>query len=142
MAYRNPTPTVDIIIEVDGGLVLIERRHDPVGWALPGGFVDEGESVESAAIREALEETSLNVQLTDLLYVYSNPKRDARQHTISTVFIASANGTPEAADDAANLKVVAIDEIPSNLCFDHARILEDYRTFKSSGRRPTPGGDR
>lgn len=142
MSYRNPTPTVDIIIEVEGGIVLIERKHEPVGWALPGGFVDYGESVETAAIREAFEETTLNVALIHLLYVYSNPERDQRQHTTSTVFIAVASGVPKAADDAKNIRVVGLDELPNNLCFDHSRILDDYLTFKETGLRPVPGGDR
>ncbi len=142
MSYRNPTPTVDIIIEVEGGIVLIERKHEPTGWALPGGFVDYGESVETAAVREALEETTLNVTLTDLLYVYSNPARDHRQHTTSTVFVASASGVPRAADDAKNIQVVDLDDLPDELCFDHSRILADYLKFKRSGTRPVPGGDR
>ena len=142
MSYRNPTPTVDIIIEVEGGIVLIERKHEPTGWALPGGFVDHGESVETAAIREALEETKLNVTLTDLLYVYSNPARDARQHTTSTVFVATASGVPQAADDAKDVRIVDPRELPDELCFDHSRILSDYVIFKRSGARPVPGGDR
>ncbi len=91
---RNPLVTVDIIIEVGGGIVLIERKNPPHGWALPGGFVDYGESLESAAVREAKEETSLDVVLTEQFYTYSDPSRDARHHTVSTVFIATANGTP------------------------------------------------
>lgn len=142
MSYRNPTPTVDIIIEVNGGIVLIERKHEPQGWALPGGFVDYGESVEAAAVREAMEETMLVVSLTDLLYVYSNPARDQRQHTMSTVFVAVASGEPRAADDAKNVRVVDPDDLPDELCFDHRRILSDYVEFKRSGLRPLPGGDR
>ncbi len=103
--YRNPVPTVDIIIETPKGIVLIERRNPPHGWAIPGGFVDYGETLEDAARREAKEETSLDVELKNLLYVYSNPSRDPRQHTVSTVFIAKAKGTPKAADDAKNLRV-------------------------------------
>jgi 8-oxo-dGTP diphosphatase len=142
MSYRNPTPTVDIIIEVSNGIVLIERKHEPLGWALPGGFVDYGESVEAAAIREALEETMLAVSLTDLLYVYSNPARDQRQHTMSTVFVGVASGVPRAADDAKDVRVVDPSDLPDVLCFDHRRILSDYVEFKRSGRRPLPGGDR
>lgn len=142
MTYRNPTPTVDVIIELSDGIVLIERRHEPLGWAIPGGFVDHGESVENAAIREAKEETTLDVTLTDLLYVYSNPDRDARQHTMSTVFVATASGTPMAADDAKALRVFGLDALPDRLCFDHRRILDDYLVFRSTGRRPTPGGGR
>ena len=142
MTYRNPTPTVDIIIEIDGKIVLIERRHEPKGWALPGGFVDYGESVEAAAVREALEETSLDVELAELLFVYSNPNRDVRQHTMSTVFIATASGTPKAADDAGDLQLVAPDALPDDLCFDHRLILSDYVRFRETGLRPTPGGGR
>lgn len=137
--YRNPTPTVDIIIELpDERIVLIERKNPPRGWALPGGFVDEGECVEHAAVREALEETELEVTLTELLYVYSNPARDPRQHTMSTVFVGTSTGTPIAADDASAVACFALDELPQDLCFDHAEILHDYVHFKSSGERPSP----
>ncbi len=137
--YRNPTPTVDIIIELDDErIVLIERKNPPLGWALPGGFVDEGESVEHAAVREAMEETELDVTLTDLLYVYSNPARDPRQHTMSTVFIGTSKGSPKAADDARAVACFALDELPEDLCFDHAEIISDYRHFKTSGERPSP----
>ena len=103
--YKNPVPTVDIIIEIqreDGkeGIVLIKRKNPPHGWAIPGGFVDYGESLEEAAVREAKEETSLDVQLKKQLHTYSDPDRDPRQHTISTVFVASARGRPKAEDDA------------------------------------------
>jgi len=124
--YRNPLPTVDIIIEVPGGIILIERRNTPHGWALPGGFVDYGESLEAAAMREAQEETSLTVTNLHLLGCYSDPARDPRQHTISTVFVATGSGTPIAADDAANLAIFPLDQLPSQLCFDHAKILADY----------------
>ena len=124
--YRNPFPTVDIIIEINGGIVLIERKNPPYGWALPGGFVDYGESLEQAARREAKEETSLTITNLRLLGCYSDPQRDARMHTISTVFAAKGTGTPMAADDAANLAIFARDQLPQQLCFDHAVILEDY----------------
>ncbi len=138
--YRNPTPTVDIIIEMeDDHIILIERKNPPLGWALPGGFVDEGEFIEHAAIREAKEETTLDVELTTLLYVYSNPARDPRQHTMSTVFIGSVlSGTPTAADDAAAVKAFKRTELPENLCFDHAEILNDYNTFKDTNTLPSP----
>ena len=123
---RNPFPTVDIIIELDDGIVLIERRNEPLGWALPGGFVDYGESLESAAVREAREETSLDVSTLRLLGCYSDPARDHRMHTISTVYIATGRGIPSAADDALNLAVFKLDSLPELLCFDHARILADY----------------
>ena len=135
---RNPLVTVDIIIEVGGGIVLIERKNPPHGWALPGGFVDYGESLESAAVREAKEETSLDVVLTEQFYAYSDPARDARHHTVSTVFIATANGTPRGADDAKTARVFREDEIPAPIVFDHARILRDYFLFKKTGRRPKP----
>ncbi|HBK22669.1 MAG TPA: NUDIX hydrolase, partial [Planktothrix sp. UBA10369] len=109
MIYRNPTPTVDIIIELidrpDRPIVLIERKNPPLGWAIPGGFVDYGESVETAAIREAKEETGLDVELIEQFYVYSDPNRDPRQHTLSVVFLATAIGQPQAADDAKNLEL-------------------------------------
>src|SRR5687768_8665746 len=103
---RNPLPTVDIIIELgEGEIVLIERKNPPHGWALPGGFVDYGESLEAAAVREAKEETSLQVQLVEQFYTYSDPDRDPRYHTISTVYIATAQGLPRGADDAKTAKV-------------------------------------
>ncbi|MEC8381793.1 MAG: NUDIX hydrolase [Myxococcota bacterium] len=137
MSYRNPTPTVDIIIHKDGKILLIKRKNPPFGWALPGGFVDEGETVEQAAIREAKEETGLDVQLETLLYVYSDPRRDMRQHTLSIVFTASSNGTPVAADDATDLGYYSFKELPK-LAFDHAEIVADYKVFLESGNRPHP----
>ena len=124
--YRNPLPTVDIIIEVKSGIVLIERKNPPYGWAIPGGFVDYGESVEACAVREAREETGLNVRLKDLLYVYSRPDRDPRHHTLTTVFIATADGMPIAADDAKSAGVFSAQTLPIPLVFDHADILADY----------------
>lgn len=134
--YRNPVPTVDIIIEMDGGVVLIERRNPPVGWAIPGGFVDYGESVATAARREALEETRLTVTLQEQFFCYSDPDRDPRQHTMSTVFIARAEGTPQGADDAGQARVFAREALPSPLVFDHARILADYFHYRDTGERP------
>jgi len=124
--YKNPFPTVDIIIELEEGIVLIERKNPPFGWALPGGFVDYGESLENAAIREAKEETSLEIHTLQLLGCYSDPSRDDRMHTISTVFVATGNGIPQAADDAAALKIFSPDQLPDKLCFDHGKILSDY----------------
>ncbi len=124
--YRNPFPTVDIIIELESGIVLIERRNEPFGWALPGGFVDYGESLESAAVREAREETSLEISNLRLLGCYSDPARDNRMHTISTVYIASGRGIPRAADDAVKLATFCHNSLPKILCFDHALILADY----------------
>jgi ADP-ribose pyrophosphatase YjhB (NUDIX family) len=118
---------VDIIIEVEGGgVVLIERENEPHGWALPGGFVDYGESLETAALREAKEETSLDVDLIEQFHTYSNPARDPRRHTISTVFVARAGGTPQAASDARNIGIFTWMSLPEPLVFDHADILKDY----------------
>lgn len=135
--FRNPVPTVDIIIEVEDGagaaarnIVLIKRRNPPYGWAIPGGFVDYGETLEDAAVREAAEETSLAVTLVRQFHTYSDPARDPRKHTVSTVFIASARGVPAAADDAAEARVFGIDELPDPMAFDHADILRDYRERK------------
>jgi 8-oxo-dGTP diphosphatase len=134
---RNPAPTVDTIIELEsGGIVLIRRKNPPPGWALPGGFIDYGESAEAAAVREALEETSLNVHLIELFHVYSDPTRDPRQHTIATVFIAKASGVPYGADDAAEAAVFYQHTLPTPLAFDHAKILADYFAYKRTGRRP------
>ncbi|MBL8035064.1 MAG: NUDIX hydrolase [Leptospiraceae bacterium] len=136
--YRNPVPTVDIIIELKNGIVLIERKNPPHGWAIPGGFVDYGESLEDAARREAQEETGLSVRLKSLLYTYSNPARDPRRHTISTVFVADARGVPVAADDAKNLAVFDLKKLPHELAFDHRQILSDYLKFRKSGSLPKP----
>ncbi len=125
--YRNPVPTVDVIIELDGsGIVLIQRKNPPYGWALPGGFVDYGESLEEAAVREAKEETSLGVTLVKQFHTYSDPKRDPRQHTITTVYMARATGEPKAADDAAGIGIFRKDNLPEEMAFDHREILRDY----------------
>ncbi len=124
--HRNPYPTVDIIIEIPGGVVLIERRNPPHGWAIPGGFVDWGESLEEAAVREAKEETSLDVELIRQFHTYSDPKRDPRHHTITTVYIARARGIARASDDAKAIGVFAEGSLPSPLVFDHSDILTDY----------------
>lgn len=125
---RNPIPTVDIIIELENGaIVLIERANPPYGWALPGGFVDYGESLESAAVREAKEETSLDIELIGQFHTYSDPGRDSRQHNISTVFVARASGIPKAASDAREVGIFSSkDSLPIPLAFDHGQILEDY----------------
>ncbi|MBN2418619.1 MAG: NUDIX hydrolase [Deltaproteobacteria bacterium] len=126
MRYRNPFPTVDIIIRINGGIILIDRKNPPHGWALPGGFVDYGESLETAAIREAREETSLDVRLVSQLGAYSDPHRDPRHHTISVVFIAEADGTPVAADDALSAEIFTFENLPENMAFDHKKICTDY----------------
>ncbi len=137
--HRNPLPTVDIIIELTGGgVVLIERKNIPHGWALPGGFVDYGESLEAAAVREAKEETYLEVQLIEQFYTYSDPSRDPRKHTISTVYIATARGIPQGADDAKRAKIFTKGQLPSPIVFDHSRILSDYFVYKATGQRPKP----
>ncbi|OGQ58230.1 MAG: NUDIX hydrolase [Deltaproteobacteria bacterium RIFCSPLOWO2_02_FULL_53_8] len=133
---KNPYPTVDIIIELDGGgIVLIERKNPPYGWAIPGGFVDAGESLEDAARREALEETSLDVRLIAQIHAYSDPKRDPRFHTIAVVFVATASGSPVAQDDAKNCAIFTEDTLPKQLAFDHASILRDYFRWKREGWR-------
>lgn len=126
MEYRNPVPTVDIIIELPAGIVLVKRKNPPFGWALPGGYVDYGETLESAAVREAREETSLEVSLVRQFHSYSDPSRDPRFHTISTVFIATAKGVPRAADDAAETGVFGREDLPDEIVFDHREIIEDY----------------
>ena len=123
--FRNPAPTVDIIIEIDGGIVLIERKNPPYGWALPGGFVDYGESYEHAALREAQEETGLILHDLRQFHTYSDPDRDPRQHTASTVFIGKAQGTPQAGDDAGSARIFTEHTLPE-LVFDHGQILADY----------------
>jgi ADP-ribose pyrophosphatase YjhB (NUDIX family) len=124
--YHNPVPTVDIIIELGGGIVLVSRKNPPFGWALPGGFVDYGESLEAAAVREAKEETGLGITLIRQFHSYSDPARDSRVHTITTVFIAEATGFPTAGDDAADVMVCGPGALPENMAFDHREIIEDY----------------
>ncbi len=131
--YRNPVPTVDILIAYRGGIVLIERRNPPPGWALPGGFVDYGESLESAAVREAREETGLEVELTGQFHTYSDPERDPRQHTITTVFTAIGRGSLRAGDDAGRARVFRAGRLPEKLAFDHRRILDDYFATLAAG---------
>ena len=130
MDFRNPCPTVDLIIEIEKngrmGIILIKRKNPPFGWALPGGFVDYGESLEQAAVREAKEETSLDVKLKYQMFTYSDPARDPRQHTITTVYIAEASGEPIARDDASDVGIFTRETLPSPLAFDHDKILQDY----------------
>jgi 8-oxo-dGTP diphosphatase len=126
--HRQPFVTVDIIIEYDDGIVLIKRKNPPEGWALPGGFVDYGESLETAAIREAKEETGLDIELIRQFHTYSDPDRDPRHHTITTVFIAQGKGILTSGDDAREAAVFKRDNLPSMIAFDHKRILNDYFT--------------
>jgi ADP-ribose pyrophosphatase YjhB (NUDIX family) len=131
--YQNPIPTVDIIIEIESkGIVLIKRKNPPYGWAIPGGFVDYGESLEKAAVREAKEETNLDVKLIRQFHTYSEPKRDPRHHSISTIYIAKANGVPEAKDDALEIGIFDEINLPDEIAFDHRLILKAY--FKSIRR--------
>ena len=138
MIPTGPHPTVDLIILLgeNRDLLLIERGAPPYGWALPGGFVDSGETFADAARREAREETGLEVELTELFHCYSDPRRDPRRHTVSTVFLATAEGTPRAGDDAAACRRFSTGELPAELCFDHRTILEDYLKYRRSGTRP------
>ncbi len=126
MNREHPLPTVDLIIRKGDRVVLIRRRYPPHGWALPGGFVDVGESLEEAAIREGREETSLDIRLVRQFHCYSDPRRDPRRHTVTTVFIAEGEGELRAADDAAEAGVFSRESLPEPLAFDHAQILEDY----------------
>jgi len=128
ISHRHPLPTVDIIIELKDGVVLIERRNRPEGWALPGGFVDYGESLESAAIREAKEETGLDIELIRQFHAYSEPTRDQRHHTVTNVFVAKAKGKAGAGDDAKELGVFSRGNLPAQIAFDHRDILNDYFT--------------
>lgn len=140
MTYRNPAPTVDIIIELgdrpNRPIILIERHNEPLGWAIPGGFIDYGEQAEVAARREALEEIGLEIELIEQFQVYSDPNRDPRSHTMSVVFIATATGDPQAGDDAKSCGIFESWRIPANLCFDHDRILKDYWRYRHYGIRP------
>jgi ADP-ribose pyrophosphatase YjhB (NUDIX family) len=128
--YQNPIPTVDIIIEIESkGIVLIKRKNFPFGWAIPGGFVDYGESLEEAALREAKEETNLDVELGRQFHTYSDPKRDPRHHSISTAYVAKGKGIPKAKDDAIEIGIFNESTLPNDIAFDHRSILNDY--FKS-----------
>jgi ADP-ribose pyrophosphatase YjhB (NUDIX family) len=126
MRQRNPVPTVDIIIDIAGKIVLIKRKNPPAGWAIPGGFIDYGESAEAAARREAKEETGLDITELRQFHTYSEPERDPRQHTLSVVFVAKARGKPRACDDAADIGLFDQDTLPADLAFDHRQILDDY----------------
>ena len=135
----SPLPTVDLLIALpDRRLVLVRRKFPPLGWALPGGFAEIGETLGEAAKREALEETGLRVELLEQFFTYSDPARDPRRHTVSTVFVARADGEPRGGDDAAEARAFALDALPEPLCFDHGRIVSDYRRYLATGERPRP----
>jgi len=127
-SLKTPFLTVDLIIELNEGIVLIKRKNPPEGWALPGGFVDYGETIESAALREAKEETGLDVELVRQFHSYSDPQRDPRHHTVTTVFVAKAKGTAVAGDDAKEAEIFRRDNLPEQIAFDHRDILNDYLT--------------
>ena len=127
---KSPKLTIDMIINIEGKIVLIKRKNPPYGWALPGGFVDYGESIENAAIREAKEETSLDLENLKQFHVYSEPTRDPRGHNISVVFTAQGIGIPKAADDAKEIELFSQNDLPKEIAFDHQKILDDY--FKSN----------
>jgi 8-oxo-dGTP diphosphatase len=133
-----PPIAADVIAEIGDRIVLIERRNFPPGWAIPGGFVEVGETVEQTAVREAFEEISLEVKIRAMLGVYSRPDRDPRGQTISVVYIAHADGIPRGNDDAKEAVLFLPDELPQPLAFDHAEILADYRHFLKTGERPQP----
>lgn len=138
----TPLLATDAIIELldrpERPIVLIRRKHPPPGWALPGGFVDVGETIEAAAVREAREETALDVTLKVLFGCYSDPRRDPRGHTASVVYVAEARGNPQARNDAVGLEIFAPDNLPAELAFDHGRILQDYLVYRKTGKPPAP----
>ncbi len=135
----NPLPTTDAIIaDGSGRVVLILRKNEPRGWALPGGFVDAGEELGAACRREAREETGLEVELVEQLFTYSDPKRDPRKHTVSTVYACRVprGAMPAGADDAAEARWFDETDIPwGELCFDHGQILRDYFHWTRTGER-------
>jgi len=124
---------IELVNQPGRPIVLIERKNPPYGWAIPGGFVDIGETLEAASVREAKEETSLDVELTALLGIYSNPQRDPRGHTVTAIYIAESAGTPVAADDARSVGIFTLDNLPEPLAFDHALVLDDYRRYRETG---------
>ena len=134
--FKNPAPTVDAVVLLPGDrVVLIRRKNPPHGWAIPGGFVDEGERLDVAAAREASEETGLSVTLLEQFHSYSDPARDPRRHTISTVYLATASGQPRGGDDAVEARAFPWDALPDTIVFDHREILADVRRYLLTGAR-------
>ena len=136
--YRNPTPTVDVILERDSNVLMVRRKNEPFKdhLSLPGGFVNEGETVEDAMKREAMEETSLEVHPIDILGVYSDPTRDPRKHIVTIAFIGIiVGGRIRAGDDAASIEWIKLADFErqQQIAFDHAQILHDYYQWKASG---------
>ncbi len=123
--YRYPFPTVDAVVIRDRRVLMIERKNAPEGWALPGGFVDYGETAETAVSRELREETGLGTSSLTLLGVYSAPGRDPRFHTLTVVYMAQAEGEAVAGDDARGLRWWPVDSLPANIAFDHRQIIQD-----------------
>ncbi len=136
MRPETPQITVDAIIEINGGIVLVERKYTPLGWAIPGGFVDPGESLLEAVKREALEETNLEIDVVDLFHVYSKPWRDPRGDTVSAVYWSTAAGNPVGGDDAAKAVIFLENELPENIVFDHREILTQFFHWRKTGIRP------
>ncbi len=134
---KTPHFTADVIIRYKGGIVLIERKNEPPGWAIPGGFVEIGESAEEAAVREAMEETSLEVVLSEQFHVYSKPGRDPRFHTATLVFIGTGTGELKGSDDAKTAEVFSPDNLPEQIAFDHRKIIEDYVRYVATGIKPS-----
>ena len=138
--YERPSVTVDVIIftlrDQDLQVLLVRRKHPPFAgyWAIPGGFVDEGESAEAAAAREAIEETALEVRNLRQFRVYSEPGRDPRQHTASLVFTADCEGVPVGGDDAAEASLFTKESLPADIAFDHAQILAEYFTWRKASK--------
>ncbi len=136
MRPKTPELTVDAIIELDNGIVLIERKYPPAGWAIPGGFVDPGESLLEAVKREAKEETNLDIEVIDLFHLYSKPWRDPRGDTVSAVYYCKASGQPKGGDDAAEAVVFAENNLPASIAFDHREILQQFFHWKKTGEKP------
>jgi 8-oxo-dGTP diphosphatase len=136
LSIKTPLLTVDIIIRYQKSIVLIERKNPPYGWALPGGFVEVGESLEDAAIREAKEETSLDIRLIEQFHAYSDPRRDPRFHAVTVVFLADGNGIVRGRDDAKRADVFLEAAMPSDMAFDHKEIITNYFNYIKSGKRP------